>query len=97
MSFLQESGAIENLFYSPAIDPFETKKLIEKIVEDIKGHDHDYNVIIAPLGTKMQAFGALLHSITDKTIKVIYPFPSKYKSDSSENYGQTWIFAVKIE
>jgi hypothetical protein len=96
MSFLEESGSLQYLYYSPAIDPFETKKLISKLVAEIKEEDEDFNILIAPLGTKMQAFGVLLYALKDNTIKVVYPFPSRYNEDRSKGWGQTWILNAEF-
>lgn len=95
MHFLMESRATDHLYFAPAIDPFETAKILSYIVksDEIK----DSNIIIAPLGTKMQAFGTLLHSLKDTSAKVIYPFPSTYKADYSYGHGPTWICEVNLD
>jgi hypothetical protein len=54
------------------------------------------NIVIAPLGTKMQAFGVLLCAFQHPTMKVIYPFPSVYKADYSYKFGTTWILKVNL-
>lgn len=96
LRFLQESGASNHLFFAPAVDPFETKKTVSQIVKEIEDNYPDFNIVIAPLGTKMQAFGVLLYSFQNSSIKVIYPFPSVYKADYSYKYGPTWIFEVNL-
>lgn len=96
LPFLQESGASEHLFFAPAVDPFETRNTISQIVEEIESKNKNTNIIISPLGTKLQAFGVLLYSLGNRKIKVIYPFPSIYKADYSYKYGPTWIFKVNL-
>ncbi len=91
LQFLKESGASNHLLFAPAVDPFETKKVLSQIAKETKENDKNSNIIIAPLGTKMQAFGVLLYTFENKAIKVIYPFPSVYKSDYSYKYGPTSI------
>lgn len=96
MRFLRESGASDNLFYAPALDPFETKKKISEIIKKIEETKTDINFVIAPLGSKMQAFGALLCALENKKIKVVYPFPSVFKADYSENCSPSRIFKVNF-
>jgi len=95
--FLQESGASDHLFFAPAVDPFETRNTVSRIVEEIEKKNKDINIIVSPLGTKLQAFGVLLYALGNKKIKVIYPFPSVYKPDYSYKYGPTWIFKVNLD
>lgn len=97
MRFLNESRASDRLLFAPAIDPFETKKVVSQAVEEIRKNNHDTNITIAPLGTKMQAFGVLLYALQNAGIKVIYPFPSTYKPDYSFSYGPTYIFRANLE
>lgn len=95
--FLNESKASNRLFFAPAIDPFETKRVISRIVDEIKENSPNTNIIIAPLGTKMQAFGVLLYALQNRDIKVIYPFPSTYSPDYSFRHGPTRIFRANLE
>ena len=97
LRFLGESGASDYLFFAPAVDPFETKKVVSQIVKEIEEDNQDLNIVIAPLGTKMQAFGVLLYAFQNNTTKVIYPFPSVYKADYSYKYGPTWVFKVDLK
>jgi len=96
LRFLKESYASDHLFFAPALDPFETKEVISQIIEEIRENNQDLNIVIAPIGTKMQAFGVLLNTLQDNTIKVIYPFPSVYKADYSYRYGPSHIFEVDL-
>ncbi len=97
LRFLEESGAHSNVFLASAADPFDVRKVVSQIIQDIRQNYSDLNVVIAPLGTKMQAFGVLLSALHDNKIKVIYPFPSTYKTDYSFKYGPTLIFAVDLD
>lgn len=97
LPFLQTSGASKHLFFAPAADPFETSNTVSQIVEEIEKDNKNTNIIISPLGTKLQAFGVLLYALGNKKIKVIYPFPSVYKADYSYKYGPTWIFKVNLD
>ena len=97
MRFLTESKASDRLFFAPAIDPFETKKVVSQVVEEIKENNQDTNITMAPLGTKMQAFGVLLYAIQNADIKVIYPFPPAYRPDYSFKYGPSHILRANLE
>jgi len=97
LRFLQESGASDNLSFAPARNPFETTRAVARIVSVINEQYPDSNITIAPLGTKMQAFGVLLYALQNKAVKVVYPFPSTYKPDYSFKYGPSWIFRVDLE
>ncbi len=96
MSFLNESGAHRHIYFAPANDPFETEKVISELIEEIKISNPDNNIIIAPLGTKIQALGILLYALRNRAIKIVYPFPSIYMSDRSEGVGESWIFKVDL-
>jgi len=96
MRFLKLSGASNNLFFAPAIDPFDNKNVLYQIIEDINRKNEKMNIIIAPLGTKMQALGVLLLGLYDASVKVIYPFPSVYKADYSHKYGLTNILKINL-
>ncbi len=95
IKFLDSSGAHEHLFFAPANNPFETRNLIDSIINEIS-ETKNKNIIIAPLGSKMQAFGVLLFALNFKNISVVYPFPSSYKTDRSDGADKTWIFRTSL-
>ena len=94
--FLTESQAYKNLFFSPSLDPFETEKQLSKIVNRINDESSENNIVISPLGTKMQALGVLLYAIKNKDVKVVYPFPSYYIPEYSKNCGSSWICLINL-
>ncbi len=95
--FLKISRAFENLFYAPARNPFETFNTISLIVESIRKQINSYNIIIAPLGTKLHALGTLLYALIHKEVKIIYPFPSFYNAEYSYRHGPTWILKINLK
>jgi hypothetical protein len=95
MRFLNESRATDHLHFAPAIDPFETEKLLSGIVS--VRENKESNTIIAPLGTKMQALGTFLYAVKDSTAKIVYPFPSTFKPDYSKGNRHTWICQVNLQ
>lgn len=96
-TFLQESGAFDHMFFAPAVDPFETRNTIYEIVNEIRKNNKNMNIIISPLGSKLQALGVLLYALGNKKIKIVYPFPSTYNPDYSYKYGHTWLFKVNLK
>ncbi len=94
MRFLRESRAHERLYSAPAMDPFETERVLRNIGKEIKSKG--LNIVIAPLGSKVQAFGAMLYALKDNDAKIVYPFPSYFKTDYSYKSGPSWIFEVWI-
>jgi hypothetical protein len=94
--FLKDSQAYKNFVFSPSIDPFETKKQLIQTVNKINADSSDYNIVISPLGTKMQALGVLLFAINNREIKVVYPFPSYYVPEYSKDCGPSWICNVNL-
>lgn len=94
MRFLMESKSYEHLFSAPALDPFETERIIEYIVKEIS--QKSLNIVIAPLGTKVQAFGTMLYALKDSAAKVVYPFPSFFNPIYSYKSGPSWVFEALI-
>lgn len=97
LRFFEDSGAFDHLFFAPAIDPFETMNVIHRIVQEIKETAPSLDIAVAPLGTKMQAFGVLLYALKNKFLRVVYPFPSRYDINYSSGCGISWIFKVNLE
>ena len=73
LRFLMESKAYCNLFLAPAVDPFETEKTIDLINCEIK--KQGFNVVISPLGTKLQALGAMLYAMKEQRNEGSISFP----------------------
>jgi len=65
-----------NKFRQNAYDPFETKKILEKICRE----NPDHSVTISPLGTKTQALGIFLFALENPRIspKIFYATPVDY-------------------
>jgi hypothetical protein len=97
LRFLDESGAFRHLFFAPANDPFETMDALERIINEIKEKNSDLGITIAPLGTKIQAMGALLCNFLNKNIRIVYPFPSSFAAIYSDKYGRSWIGKIDLD
>lgn len=96
MRFLIESRSIDHIFFSPTNDPFETAKVLKIMVGTIRKKHFNLDIVVAPLGTKMQAFGVLLFVLKNKFVRVVYPFPTEYSSNYSKGHGETWIARVNL-
>lgn len=90
---LWESEIFKNLDYAPANDPFETKKVLEKIYSQ---YSDRYNISVAPLGTKPMALGSCLFALQHKDCRIIYPYPTEYNLKSSKGCGATWVYIVNF-
>lgn len=92
-SLLEEEDIFKNLRFAPANDPFETKNTIKKIYLEFY---NDYNLSIAPIGTKPMALGSCLFALEHEDCRLIYPYPREYMPKSSRGMGKTWLYIVKI-
>lgn len=89
---LREPEILRNLKYAPANDPFETAVVLNDFHSK---HYNDYNISIAPIGTKPMAMGSCLFALEHPECRIIYPYPLEYRHKSSEGYGPTWIYEVQ--
>lgn len=85
----------KRLKYTPANNPYETIKVLTKIVENSSLE----NFVIAPIGTKPCSLGAIIFVINfkEKTgdIGVIYDFPKK-KKDRTTGIGTIHKYSLDI-
>ena len=65
----------KNLRFAPAYDPFETKHTLDEIYYECS---NDYNISIAPLGSKPMALGAGFFALEHDDCRIIYPYPQEY-------------------
>ena len=90
---LEEEDIFKNLRFAPANDPFETKKVLEDIYSEFR---NEYNISVAPLGTKPMALGSCLFALEHSECRIIYPYPMEYLPKSSLGWGNTWIYVMKF-
>lgn len=90
---LKEPDVFKKLMYAPANDPFETKNVFEDILSE---YTNEYNISIAPLGTKPMALGSCFFALQHPTCRIIYPYPLKYNFKYSKGYGTTWVYLTTI-
>ena len=90
---LKRVDALQNLKYSPSLDPFESYRIMQSIFNCYKGN---YNVAVAPLGPKPIALSSSLLSI-EHNLRVVYTFPQEYNPSYSEEIGESFLYEVKLE
>lgn len=91
---LKDPSCRNNIVMGAAYDPFQIKKILEKIYTK----HNQYNITITPLGTKPMSLGALLFCLNkEDKIRVLFPFPKKYSTSStSKGWGKTWLYKIQL-
>jgi len=92
--FLREANINDGIFYSSAIDPFDTYNVLKEIVSIVKSKDSNANITISPLGSRLQSLGIFLYTYKNGDIQVAYPIPSSIEKGYSKGIGK--IYAAKI-
>ena len=88
---LREPSTFKNLTYAPANDPFETNRVLESIHTK---HSKDYNITLAPIGTKPMSLGSCLFALQHPECRIVYPYPTEYNLKVSKGFGNTWIYMI---
>lgn len=85
----------KNLEFSPANNPYETNKILEKINKN----SNNKQLVIAPIGTKPHSIGAIIFMVNsfykNKKVGVIYDFPIK-KENRTDGIGLIHEYTIKI-
>ncbi|MFC4636008.1 hypothetical protein ACFO3O_19015 [Dokdonia ponticola] len=91
ISILNNSRLIantESIIYANANDPF---KMYNKL-SLMKVNNEHKSIVIAPLGTKPMALGACMFALKYPEIRIIYPFPENFNTESNGNCSTTWLY-----
>lgn len=92
---MKDYGNIVDAEQSIAIgsrDAMSTKIAIEKI---FTLNDCEFNISIAPFGTKAQSLGALIACLNNRKIEAVYAQPQIYHREAySSGVGDTWLFQL---
>lgn len=80
------------IVFAEANNPFETYNQMCLL----KNKYQDYCIDIIPAGTKPMALGACLFALKsgNNDVRILFPFPSEYKSDHSIGKGQIWEYII---
>lgn len=90
---LMDEEIFKNLRFAPANDPFQTRDALLELYLDISG---EYNLSIAPLGTKPMALGGCFFAMEQPDCRVIYSYPQEYLPKSSKGWRNSWIYVTEL-
>lgn len=93
ISALKNRNALSNIQYAPALNPFESYKVMKKILNN---YHSGYNVALAPLGPKPMALASALLAIENQ-MRVVYTFPQDYSAAYSHEIGESYLYEVNLE
>jgi hypothetical protein len=91
---LMDEEIFKNLKYAPANDPFATKDVLDELYDE---YSTDYNMTIAPLGSKPMALGSCFFATEHEDCRIIYSYPREYFPKSSKGYRNSWLYVAEIE
>jgi len=91
ISILNNSRLIantESIIYANATDPF---KIFNKL-SLLNSNNETKSIVIAPLGTKPMALGACIFALKYPEVRVIYPYPENFSTESNGSCSNSWIY-----
>lgn len=93
-SMFEYFQAYRFLWMAAANNPFEAYNAVDDIrINLIKSGLSDFEIAVAPIGTKPHAVGASIFALHQPVIaRLVYDFPVKARRYRSEGYGATWIY-----
>jgi hypothetical protein len=89
---LHSANTKQSITYCRASNPYELFNSLIKLRKD--NPSAFFN--IAPLGPKPMAIGACMFALADKSVRVVYPMPQKYASDTNRRSWQSWRYVVPL-
>ena len=90
---LIDEEIFKNLTYAPALDPFETRDVLEDIYYE---YIQKYNFSIAPLGTKPMSLGSCFFAIEHPDCRIIYQYPQEYLPKASKGWRNSWLYVTEF-
>lgn len=63
-----------------------------KLTDIFSSNTRDYNIIVSPLGTKLQVVGLYLACETHPEVQIVYSFPDVFTSWLSKGIKETLVF-----
>lgn len=90
---LTSEEIFKKMKFAPANDPFETKDVLNELYETLKT---DYNLTIAPLGSKPMALGSCFFALEHSECRVVYPYPQEYLPKASIGSRNSWLYLTEI-
>ncbi|GKW28536.1 hypothetical protein AB6D34_02480 [Pectobacterium brasiliense] len=99
-SAAQNASWINNRHFSPANDPFTNAAVISEIVRSIDESNHEANIYLSPLSTKIQTLGAALYWILEgKTrggVSIFLPECLSYSRETSSGLKRLWSYDIEF-
>ena len=93
------ANTLSKPIFSPASDPFETARDIERYIEANDCLNKYGHIYFCPLSTKAQTIGmglAFLNSYADDSVSIIYPFTESYSKGTSVGISNLWIYTLEF-
>ena len=87
-------------YFAPANDPFATATILSEIVAIETAIGAITNLYLSPLATKAQALGFVLYYLgecKDQNASIIFPFSSRYSSESAKGISRVWKYQLEFE
>lgn len=79
-----------------SLGAYDVVKSYQTLRDICREYEEDYNISVLIQGTKLQALGAILYSIENKSIEIIHAKPAIYNMDDySSGIGDTFLFDCK--
>lgn len=82
------------IVFTEANNPFKTFNTLELLREKYS----DYSLDVIPVGSKPMALGACLFALKDRfplpNCRIIFPFPTEYKSNLNTGCGVLWEYLI---
>lgn len=91
-------GAVGEILYAPAHDPFATAHVLSNFV--LRRGDRIKNLYLSPLATKPQVIGFALYYLMeclDKAVSITFPFSSAYNQETSEGISELWRYRIDLD
>lgn len=87
---LQSGGHVE---MAPSDDVVGNRLLLDALA---RKHGPNFDMSIAPFGTKPQTVGAVLHALRRPATRIVYDFPSGVSTEYSTGVGQTLAYKLNL-
>lgn len=92
-----EAAAIKH--FAPANDPFATATVLSDIINSEGPISRITNLYLSPLATKAQALGFVLFYLGEcdgQNASIIFPFSTKYSSESAKGVSRIWKYHLEF-
>jgi hypothetical protein len=94
-------GENANIKYlAPANDPFATASVLSQIISSETLMSPITNLYLSPLATKAQALGFVLYYLGEcegQNASIIFPFSSRYSSESDRGISRIWRYCLEFD